>query len=769
MTEQTQKPEPVSQPLAGPRDETAATAAVSPSIRPWERIKTHKVVQWTVAYGAAAYMFLHGVDMVSGALGWPHLIARIVTLLLLLGVPLTVTLAWFHGHRGHQRVGGPEMAILAALLVLAATVLWFLGRPKPEIASAQTPAVAPAVAVSSVSTAGDTRPSIAVLPFENRSDEPKDAYFADGMHDDILMQLTKIGALRVIARTSVEQFRDTKLSTKDIGGKLGVTTVLEGGVQRAGDRVRVTVQLIDALTDTHLWAEAYDRELTAENIFAIQSEVAESISDALKANLTPGERRRVDINPTKNLDAWEAYQLARQRLAKRTTAGFMDAEKFAQKAIDIDPQFALAYSTLAETLELQIDYANMPERVTHNRAQAAVEQALKIDPDLSEAWATSGLIANNRNQTELAEQLYRRAIELDPNNSMALKWQGQMLVRLGRMAEGRTILERAAGVDPLSAIIRVNLADAFESQAQFAEATTQLRRAIEIDPSMPGAYDSLGRLKAYALNQYAEAIPLLQTAVELDPGNPNYSLNLAALYFVLADDAKSSELFGRVARRWPDNAEAQFWLGVIDVFGKDYAGAARRFQRSLTLKPTSNPGALLGLREVDLHNNRCKDAVDRYRTAYPQLFLADDPRVDWTNYFVAIDVSLLFQKCGDTARGNALLSAAEQVIRRIPRMGAYGYDINDVKIHALRGDKVKALTALREAKNAGWRYTWRYLPMDPNLAVIREEPAFKAIYTEIERDIAKQRAEFKARPKSSPLDLSNNSDQEPPETIATLP
>ena len=127
-----------------------------------------------------------------------------------------------------------------------------------------------------------------------------------------------------------------------------------------------------------------------------------TIANALKATLTPGERRRVEKIPTKNLDAWEAYQLARQRLTKRTTSGLMDAEKFAQKAIDIDPKFALAYSALAETLALQIDYANMPERATNDRAQAAVEKALKIDPDLSEAWATRDLIAGNRQQTQLS-------------------------------------------------------------------------------------------------------------------------------------------------------------------------------------------------------------------------------------------------------------------------------------------------------------------------------------------------------------------------------
>ena len=156
---------------------------------------------------------------------------------------------------------------------------------------------------------------IAVLPFENRSREADDAFFVDGIHDDILTQLSKVSALRVISRTSVEQFRDTKLPMKAIADQLGVSKILEGGVQRAGDRVRITVQLIDAATDAHVWAESYDRELTAANIFAIQSELPRAIADALEATLTPAERARVDAVPTQSLEAWEAYQLGKQRMA----------------------------------------------------------------------------------------------------------------------------------------------------------------------------------------------------------------------------------------------------------------------------------------------------------------------------------------------------------------------------------------------------------------------------------------------------------------------
>ena len=283
----------------------------------WVTLRRRKVVQWGVAYVAGAWALLQGLAFFADVFGWPYQSKRIASLLLVVGLPIALVLAWYHGDRGEQRISRPEFAWLVLLGLLSGGVLWFYGqRATPTPAASTTVTGRGPVTVA----AADERPSIAVLPFENRSRLDDDVFFVDGIHDDVLTQLTKVGALKVIARTSVEQFRDTTLTTKEIGEKLGVTKVLEGGVQRAGDRVRVTVQLIDAATDAHLWAENYDRELTAANIFAIQSEVAIAIASALKATLTPAEQARVYAIPTQNLEAWQAYQLGKQRMGSRTSA-----------------------------------------------------------------------------------------------------------------------------------------------------------------------------------------------------------------------------------------------------------------------------------------------------------------------------------------------------------------------------------------------------------------------------------------------------------------
>jgi len=659
----------------------------------------------------------------------------------------------YQGDRGKHRVRGVGLTLIALLLVLGGGIYWRYQRAIQGSPATTTPTTAPAAAAITA----DARPSIAVLPFENRSDEHQDAFFVDGIHDDILTQLTKIGAMKVIARTSVEQFRDTKLTTREIGEKLGVTRVLEGGVQRAGDRVRVTVQLIDTATDDHLWAESYDRKLTAANIFAIQSEVAATIAGALKTTLTLAERKSIDVVPTQSLDAWEAYQLGKQRMAHRTSAGLAEAEKFFQKAIELDPKFALAYVGLADTLNLQTVYSGLSRGVGLPRAEKAVGTALKLDPKLAEAWASSAAIAATLGQYDRAEPMFRRAIELNPNYATAYHFYGKMLSDQGRARESLSFAERAVELDPLSAAINANFGYELERAGRFGEARFRYRKAIEIDPSMPNNYSLIGELDAYVLNRYADAVPLLEKAVELDPGGANWRLSLTWLYLDLGDDARATRMIQAAHEHGPDLAYEFFVSEFAHLFRGDQAAALQDAQRLLALEPR-NAYALLFLRNADVRQGDYAIARARYAKAYPEFFTTEPPKIDRANWLVAIDLVLVLQKTGSSARASALLDRVEEFIRTIPRMGGEGYLITDVRIYALRDQKRQALSTLRVAEQAGWRSLWRYYrDFDPELDSIRNEPEFKAVFADIERDMARQRAELAARPKDAPLDLETTS------------
>ena len=718
----------------------------------WERLRRRKVVQWGVAYAAGAWGFLQGLEYVSDTFGWPGRLQQVATLAFAIGLPVVLVLAWYHGDRGQQRVSRAELAIITLLFLLGGGIFWRYDRASEEIQATRTPVAAPTSQVTTV----DAGPSIAVLPFDNRSAKADDAFFVDGIHDDILTQLSKVSALKVISRTSVEQFRDTKLPVKDIAAQLGVNSILEGGVQRGGDRVRVNVQLIDAATDAHLWAETYDRELTAENIFAIQSEVAAAIAGALKATLTEGERARVSTIPTRSLEAWEAYQLGQQRLARRTAAALAEAETFFRRAIELDPKFARAHVGLANSLGLLTVYTDVQFGPTLDRAQQSVDTALKLDPGLSDGWAAAGLIAGQREQYAEWERLLRHALKLDPNNSMALMWLGQVLQTTSRVDEAVATVRQAADLDPLSAIIQVNLGSMLADTGDFAEAASRYRRAIEIDPAFAVGYRSLSGVLAYGMNRFAEAMPLAQKAAELDPGAPGGLLNLALLQQDLGDDRSFVATIERAASRWPDDSSLHCVLALADLERGDTAGVLQHAGRSADASSRNGCG-LSVLGNAYLREGRHDRALERYRKAYPELFSQASPRIDRSNYIVAIAVVSVVQALGQTDEARALLDGVERVIRTLPRLGD-GFRIADVQVLSLRGESGKAVAALRAAERAGWRGPfWRIArDFDPALASIRDDPEFKAIFADIERDMALQRAELAKRPKDAPLDLATS-------------
>jgi TolB-like protein/Tfp pilus assembly protein PilF len=714
------------------------------------------VVQWGIAYAAGAWAILQGIGFVADAFAWPGTSKQIATLVLLFGIPIALVIAWYHGDRGEQRVSGAELTIIILLLLLGGGFLWHYQRPSQQ---ATTPSNATGLKSTepkpgATPAAADARPSIAVLPFENRSAKQDDAFFVDGIHDDILTQLTKVSAMRVIARTSVEQFRDTKLTTREIGEKLGVAKILEGGVQRAGDRVRITVQVIDATTDAHLWAESYDRELTATNIFAIQSEVAAAIAVALKTTLTAGEKSRVNAVPTQNLEAWEAYQHGKQRMAKRTSAALADSVEYFQVAVGADPRFALAYVGLADALLIQFYNGYAPRAACLARAEVAIGKALELDPNLAEAHTSRAKLLEHRDDTEGAEVEYRKAIELNPNYATVHHWYALMLAFEGRFAESLQEAEKAEALDPLSAIINNMVAIALDGQGRFEEALAGYRKAIENDPAMPVLYGNIGALQAYAYGRLDKAVPWDEKASELDPGDANFLAGPGWDYLDLGDDARAEQWIKRAIQRGAESVFANDAMAFWHFYRGEQAEALTFARRSFAVDPRRSE-ALALLRDADLAAGDWPAARARYAKAFPELLAAAPPKISALNYGAAVNLAVVLQKTGERDRANRLLDRSEQFIHTIPRMGTNGYGITDVEIYALRGQRREALTALRQAEKDGWRSLWRYYrEFDPAVASIRSEPEFKAVFADIERDMAQQRARLAARPRDAPLDLA---------------
>jgi len=436
-----------------------------------QRLKQRKLFQWALAYLAGAWLVLQAMEVTAEPFGWPLALQRGVTILLVVGFLVALVLAWYHGEQGRQRVSGPELLMIAALLAIAAILLAIL-RPEVE---------APATPYAGLPVDGE-KPAIAVLPFDNFSPNPDDAYFADGMHDEIITQLSRISALKVISRTSVMQYRDERRPVRNIAAALSVNYVLEGSARKAEDRVRLTVQLIDADRDEHVWAEEYDRDLTAAHLFEIQSEVAERVASALAVELTASERERIERHPTESLAAYDLYMLGRYYWNQLSAQGLERAVEYFERALDLDPDFALAYSGLADTYMIQTQGWGLAPRDVFPKAREAAERALALDSTLAEAHTSlGGVLLFYDWDFEAAEAAFRRAIELNPNYAPAPHWLGISLYSRGRFAEASQAVERALALDPRSTYVKMNVGYLLYVSRQYERALEVYSDAIRAD------------------------------------------------------------------------------------------------------------------------------------------------------------------------------------------------------------------------------------------------------------------------------------------------
>lgn len=497
----------------------------------FQNLKQRNVIQWAIAYVAGAWLILEVLGFVAENFGWPAGVVRGATVLLGFGFLVALVLAWYHGERGRQRATGLELVLVGALLLLAGTavlrVTRDLGPEELETGFAAPPAIDPH--------------SVAVLPFVARSEEGESAtVFAQGMHDDVLSQLAKVNGLRVISRTSVMRYEDTQKGIREIAAELGVAAVLEGAVQRAGDRVRVNVQLIDARTDRHLWAQTYDEELTAANIFAIQSDLARKIAGALQATLTPEVAARIESRPTESLEAFDRY--ARGRYILEGPQGYSkealeEARELFQEAVQADSAYAPAWASLARVYLVQWSQAHVPPEVALAAARTAVDRALTLDPELPEGHSARGALLRAELEFEEAEAAYLRALELNPGSAEEHRRYSLLLNDLGRYEDAVREARRAVELDPLSARNRQGLAASLLFARDWDGVVEESWKLVEMEPGDPIAYYNAGYGHAMR-GEHEQAITALQKAWELDPGD---AYNTAALAWAHARAGKRDE------------------------------------------------------------------------------------------------------------------------------------------------------------------------------------------------------------------------------------
>jgi TolB-like protein len=439
-----------------------------------------------------------------------------------------------------------SMIGVGTVLIIGLGWIWSLGHGRRNQPSAQP------------------QKSIAVLQFENLSHDPENVYFADGIQEEILTRLSKIADLKVISRTSTRRYQSNRSNLPEIANQLGVAHILEGTVQKAADQVRVNVQLINAQSDSHVWAEKFDRNLA--DIFSVESEIATKIAETLEAKLTGAEQKAIAARATENSEAYQLYLKGRYFLSKRTEEGLNKSIECFNQAIEKDPGFALAYSGLADAnmYLLRIGFLRgLSRKEIYDKAKAAATKALELDDNLAEAHTSLALIKMEYEwDWPGSEREFQRALQLNPGLAEAHHQYSHYLTALGRTSESLAQSRRALELDPLSLVLNGHLAWYYLYARQYDQTLQQCQKTSELDRNYPETAEFRG-LAYEQKGMYQEAIAELQRAVGLTGGSRHVKAELGHAYAVAGDTTKASEILDELKSESAQTHISSYDIAVI--------------------------------------------------------------------------------------------------------------------------------------------------------------------------------------------------------------
>ncbi|MCH9026169.1 MAG: tetratricopeptide repeat protein [Proteobacteria bacterium] len=723
-----------------------------------QELKRRNVFRVAAIYVIVSWLLMQIGDVMFPALRLPEWTTTMLVAFLLLGFPIAVILAWAYEvtpegvkrtkdveptesitHATGRKIDFIIIAVLAVAVVFLIAKVWFEDDTAPP----------------GVASIPDK--SIAVLPFANISAAEENAeFFAAGVHDELLTLLSRLGGIKVISRTSVENL-DDGLSIPEIGALLGVSTVLEGQVQRAGDRLRIHVQLIDAVMENHLWATNYDRELTAENVFEVQSDIAKTIADALQVQLSESDEALLEAVPTENTQALNRYLLGWQLNFRNTFESLRQAERYFQEATELDPGYAQAWAAIAYNRNQMLLTGLIDAQEYIAVAEPAISRALELDDRLPEAQAQLAVLHWRSGDLTAAEAFFESALDLFPDDSTSLLAYGRFLRVTGRPLEAIPVLERALRIDPLSVGILFNLGKSAMYAGHPEQNIAYGNRILEIDPSSIYGYTSL--LQSYIwMGRYDLQRPWAIKTLSVDPEDFELWAHIGLDTNQLGDPDLADLYLNRALELGPMEPVTLKCFAMVVSQRGEYAEALAIARKALAAGLDNRWGSdqvfIRLVRDDALRTGNFDEPLAWYRARHPELF-RDGLEITIENVDAAADLALLLQRAGEADRADSLIDAGLTWYSETQIPGVHGYltNIVDVELLALNAEKDAALEALRVAIDGGWKWSWSWYMSNENLSSLRVEPEFQDIIAQLENDMATQLKAIRALPHMGEADF----------------
>jgi len=718
-------------------------------------LKRRNVFRVAIAYLAAAWLFTEVAGTLFPLFGFGDTPARIVVILLTIGFPLFLIFSWVfeitpEGLKLEKNIRREDSIIPRTgkqldriIIVFLALALGYFAFDKFVLEPARVAEIVEETAQQTrsetlVESYGDH--SIAVLPFINISSDPEQEFFSDGLTEELLNLLSRVPGLRVTARTSSFFFKGKDIPVSEIANALNVTHVLEGSVRKDGNRIRITAQLIEARSDTHLWSNTYDRDL--DSIFAIQDDVAEAIATHLVdsfagLHMQPGERAN-------NVAAYEAYRTGRLHWWRRSPNELNKAIELFTQATENDPRFAPAYAAVADSLLVLSAYGNIETQTAIGRAQPMIDKALSLDPECAEAFAAQGLAHGQIGQFDAAESALRHAISLNKDYIPARLWLTALLSDTGRIQEQALVLKEAMVLDPLNELLVINYAGNLFGQGDDKAAVSVLSDLLQLRPDSTMLLITLADYSREG-GDLVKGWEYAKRSFDLEPDSPVVITTMANAWLGIGRMDESEDLLKAGIEQASDNAELKnLYFNVLlyddrleeaeqvvkEHFGRDVESLPERFQRAYYLQK--------GL--IQIRRESWSDALKSM-----ELAINPEPMWNMDGYqFLALTMAALLNgRLGAPDRAEQQLEEAERTVHHALLNGVNDANIHYTMavLHSLQDEPERVILELHEAYAKGFRDNL-LLNIDNRFNAIRNDPAFLSIQQKIAEDIEQARAEI---------------------------